>query len=79
MVPDQHVAPYRTAEDRQVDQQLREVESRLLTRYGGDDSAAQERAREVVASVTARFADSKIRTYLPVLVERAAKAELDPT
>jgi hypothetical protein len=76
MLSDQHVAQFQTDEDRQVDQQLREVEARLLTRYGGEDGEGRERARQVVASVTARFADSKIRTYLPVLVERAAKSEL---
>jgi hypothetical protein len=59
-------------EERMVAQHLREVEDRLVTEYTGDD-----RVRHVLGLVRERFADASIRSFLPILVERAARDELN--
>jgi hypothetical protein len=64
-------------EDRQVTQQLREVESRLLERYAHGDELPEDRVRQIFEAVQARFTDARVRTYVPILVERAVHAELD--
>jgi hypothetical protein len=65
-----------TDEDRQVTQQLRDVESRLLQRYAHTDTLPEERVRRTFETVQARFTDARVRTYVPILVERAVRAEL---
>ncbi len=62
-------------EDLQVSAQLRDVESRLVSLYAAEDG--EERVRQVVAANRARFADARVRTFVPILVERAVRAELD--
>lgn len=49
---------------------------RLIARYterGIDESVAQQR----LALICQRFGAARIRSYLPVLVERALKADLE--
>jgi hypothetical protein len=65
-----------TDEDRHVSQQLREVESRLLDRYARGDELNEDRVRRTFEAVRARFTDARVRTYVPILVERAVRAEL---
>ena len=65
------------AEDRQVTQQLRDTEARLLDQYAGRAGVTADRVMQVIASVRERFADARIRSFLPILVERAARQELD--
>jgi hypothetical protein len=36
-----------------------------------------DQVTRVIASVRDRFADARIRSFLPILVERAARQELD--
>jgi hypothetical protein len=62
-------------EDLQVSAQLRDVESRLVHLYAAGDG--EERVRQAVATNRARFADARVRTFVPILVERAVRAELD--
>lgn len=68
--------PRQTAEDRQVCQQLRDVESRLLQHYAHTDTLPEQRVRQTFEAVQARFTDARVRTYVPILVERAVHAEL---
>jgi hypothetical protein len=63
-------------EDPQLDQQLREVESRLVARYEPGGRYSEDHIRKTVASLRARFAEARVRTFVPILVERAARAEL---
>jgi hypothetical protein len=57
-------------EERQLQQQLAELESRLLAQY------VENRVRATLERVRARFAGARVRTFLPILVERAARREL---
>ena len=67
---------HQSDEDRQVTQQLREVESRLLERYAQRDELPEARVRRTFDAVAARFTGARVRTYVPILVERAVRAEL---
>jgi hypothetical protein len=64
-------------EERQVAQQLRDTEARLLQQYAGRVGVPAERVTQVISSVRERFADARIRSFLPILIERAARRELD--
>ena len=72
-----HQPAFDDAEDRQVAQQLRDTEARLLDQYAGRAGVTADRVMQVIASVRERFADARIRSFLPILVERAARQELD--
>jgi hypothetical protein len=69
-------APRQTDEDRHLTQQLHEVESRLLERYAHSDELPEAQVRRTFEAVQARFTDARVRTYVPILVERAVRAEL---
>ena len=62
-------------EERQVEQQLVDLESRLVAQYG-DQGVNEGRVRAIVEQVRDRFANARIRTFVPILVERAARQEL---
>lgn len=65
-----------TPEDRKINQQLDEVEQRLIAQYTGKQRVSEDHVRSTVRTVRARFADARVRTYLPILVERAARSQL---
>jgi hypothetical protein len=62
-------------EERQLQQQLAELESRLLAQYV-DQGVNENRVRATLERVRASFAGARVRTFLPILVERAARREL---
>jgi hypothetical protein len=62
-------------EERQLQQQLAELESRLLAQYV-DQGVSENRVRAALERVRERFAGARVRTFLPILVERAARREL---
>jgi hypothetical protein len=62
-------------EERQLQQQLAELESRLLAQYV-DQGVTESRVRATLERVRGRFAGARVRTFLPILVERAARQEL---
>ena len=62
-------------EERQIEQQLVDLESRLVAQYGGQ-GVNEGRVRAIVEQVRSRFANARIRTFVPILVERAARQEL---
>jgi hypothetical protein len=63
-------------EERQIGQQLDEVETRLVDQLAGRKEITEERVRNIVRAIRERFADARIRAFLPILVERAARREL---
>jgi len=81
-VTEQEVTLARTAnameslEERQVGQQLDEVEARLVDQLAGRAEITEERVRSIVRVIRERFANARIRSFLPILVERAARREL---
>lgn len=62
-------------EERQVEQQLADLESRLVAQYA-DQGVNEGRVRAIVEQVRSRFVDARVRTFVPILVERAARQEL---
>ncbi|HTF54242.1 MAG TPA: hypothetical protein VK735_42925 [Pseudonocardia sp.] len=72
-----HQSAFDDAEDRQVAEQLRDTEARLLDQYDGRAGVTADQVTQVIASVRDRFADARIRSFLPILVERATRQELD--
>ena len=65
-----------TPEDSKINQQLEEVERRLVTYFTEHHEVPEGRIRSTVEAVRARFVNARVRTYLPILVERAARSEL---
>lgn len=61
-----------------VEEQLRQVRARLVARFCGDGELGEETVRRHFAEAVEDFADARIRTYLPVLVERAVRTRLAP-
>jgi hypothetical protein len=72
-----HATALEAGEERQIAQQLRDAEARLVDDYVGRSGVPAERVEQVIALVRARFGDARIRSFLPILVERAARRELD--
>jgi hypothetical protein len=62
-------------EERQVEQQLADVEARLVAQYV-DRGVNEGRVRAIVEQLRSRFADARVRTFVPILIERAARREL---
>lgn len=59
-----------------VDQQLSEVEARLVARYSRQAGLSEQTVREHFAEVRKGFAGARIRSFLPILVERGVRARL---
>ena len=53
--------------------QLGEVERRMVAKY---PDLPQAQVSQVIAQAHNRFADSRIRDFVPLLVERRARTEL---
>jgi uncharacterized protein len=58
-----------------IEIQLRDVEARLITR-GQPAGVPAERVRAAVRDAAAGFTDAAVRTFVPVLVERAVRERL---
>jgi hypothetical protein len=67
----------RQRERSQIAQQLAAVEQRLLSRYRDRANIAEDQVREVVTTFKSRLADSRVLSFLPILVERGAVRELE--
>jgi hypothetical protein len=63
-------------EDRQVAQQLDAVEARLIERYREQEGVGEDRVRHTIDVVRSRFEGAAVRSFLPILIERAVASEL---
>jgi hypothetical protein len=63
-------------EARQIDAQLRDLEIRLVEEYGRRGDGCAARVQRTLEAHRQRFANARVRTFLPILIERAARAEL---
>lgn len=61
----------------QLAQQLRDVEDRLVTEFASRPDVGEHRVQHVLALVRERFADARIHAFLPILMERAAREQLN--
>ncbi|WP_037080712.1 three-helix bundle dimerization domain-containing protein [Pseudonocardia spinosispora] len=66
-----------TLETRQVDQQLSEVEERLVARYSHRADLGEDTVRAAVAELRERYSVARVRSFLPIIIERAARARFD--
>jgi hypothetical protein len=65
------------AEAAQIAEQLSEAEGRLVEQYAGRNGINEDRVRRTFGQVRQRFAEARMRTFVPILVERAVRRELD--
>jgi len=63
--------------EEQIAQQLKEAENRLVDQYAGHSEITEDHIRHTFRLVSERFLSAKIRTFLPILVERATRQELE--
>jgi hypothetical protein len=70
-------APTSKGSEQPVADQLKELEDQLVARYAGGDVVTEVRVRQVFSAVLARFTDARVRAYLPILVERAVRKEIE--
>lgn len=63
-------------DERQIESQLRDLEARLIDEYAGRGANCEAKVHETLATQIRRFADARVRTFLPILIERATRAEL---
>jgi hypothetical protein len=76
MAPDLR-STVRHSEDEQIAQQLKETETRLVDHYAGHGRMTENQVRRTFGRVSERFRNARIRTFLPILVERAVRRELE--
>lgn len=60
--------------DRSERQMLGNLEARLIARFG--PSVGPDEVRRCVAQIAVGYEDAKVRTYLAILIERAATERL---
>jgi hypothetical protein len=62
--------------EQQVLQQLEATRTRLIHQYTAK-AVSEADVQNTFARVAARFADARVRAFVPILVERGVRAELD--
>jgi hypothetical protein len=67
----------RDSEEEQIAQQLKETENRLVDHYAGHGEIIEDHVRHTFGLVSKRFRSASIRTFLPILIERAVRQELE--
>jgi hypothetical protein len=64
-------------EAQQIAQQLRNTEGRLVDHYAGSRGMTEDHVRHTFGVISKRFIDARVRTFLPILIERAVRRELE--
>ena len=67
---------HHTDPDDALDAQLAQLEDQLVARYVGHGQHDEAEVRAQVQRATQRFAHARVRSFLPILIERAVKAAL---
>jgi hypothetical protein len=67
----------RDPEEEHIAQQLKEAENRLVDQYAGHGEITEDHIRDTFGLVSGRFLSAKIQTFLPILIERATRQELE--
>lgn len=62
--------------DDAVNAQLAQLEDRLVTQYAHHGHHNETEVRDYFQRAAQRFANAQIRSFLPILIERAVKAKL---
>lgn len=62
--------------DDAVNAQLAQLEDRLVTQYAHHGPHNEIEVRDHFQSAARHFANARIRSFLPILIERAVKAKL---
>jgi hypothetical protein len=64
-------------ESRRLNEHIEAVRRHLITEYRDQRGVPEARVREVVDAALHKFEKAHVRQFLPILVERAARARLD--
>jgi hypothetical protein len=70
---------HHTDPDDALDAQLAQLKDQLVTRYVGHGQHDEAEVRAQVQRATRQFATARVRSFLPILIERAVKAALMPS
>jgi hypothetical protein len=70
------VGSHDTKTDDAVNAQLAQLEARLVTQYVHQGRHTETAVRDHFQHAAQRFANARIRSFLPILIERAVKAKL---
>lgn len=62
--------------DEAVDAQLAQLEDRLVSQYAHHGHHNETDVRDHFQRAAQRFVNARIRSFLPILIERAVKAKL---
>jgi hypothetical protein len=62
--------------DQQILQQLEATRARLIHQYTAK-AVSEADVQDTFERVAQRFADARVRAFVPILVERGVRAELD--
>lgn len=65
------------AEEQHLHHQLMEAQERLLAHYAEHGDLSDDSVRRTFEMVTKRYANARVRAFVPILVERAVRSELD--
>jgi hypothetical protein len=74
---DAHQPVTTSHEDHQIDQQLADVESRVRDQYAKSGKSDEDQVKLALSRVTERFVNARVRNFLPILIERGVRRELD--
>jgi hypothetical protein len=64
-------------ESKRLAEHLAALESRLVAEYAGRAGITESEIHSRFTAACARFSTARIHAYVPILVERAVRAELD--
>jgi hypothetical protein len=65
--------------DDPLDAQLAQLQDQLVARYVGHGQHDEAEVRAQVQRATQQFANARVRSFLPILIERAVTAALTPS
>lgn len=64
-------------EQRQAAEHLNNLEAKLVAEYSQKSGYTEDGVRQTIKVVRGRFSAARIHAFLPILVERAIRQELD--
>lgn len=64
-------------EQRQAAQHLNDLEAKLVAEYAQKTGYTEDHVRKTINLIRGRFSAARIHAFLPILVERAVRQELD--
>ena len=76
MPPGNAATTHQAEADDTVNKQLAQLEDRLVTQHAHHGPHNETEVRELFQRAAQHFADARVRSFLPILIERTVKAKL---